>query len=229
VSTPENYQQQLIQLQPRGRALPAELDSTWGRLLKGIGVEFSRIHGRMDTLVAEVLLKETSELLDDWETSVGLPGKCAPAAVSDAARLERIIGKLAEIGGSTPEYFIGIAARYGITIVLDEDESPFEMGVHGMGDPVGGDEWRYVWYAHVDPAPPLAVRQLIECVFQSIAPGDRLLKWRWGDEPVCPAPFLYDGSYNYDGSTQYGPATCGVNVLGFDGTHNYDGSAVYGV
>ena len=227
MSTPDAYRQQLIQLQPRGKALPIE-DTVWQQLLGGMAIEFSRVHGRMDSLAGEILLQSTSELLDEWEQSVGLPGSCAPAAASDAERLERIIARLAEIGGQDPEYFIGIAARYGIEITIDEDAIPFEVGVHGMGDPVGGDEWRYVWYAHVDPAPSVAVRELLQCVFKSIAPADRVLKWRWGDEPGCIGPFYYDGNMTHNGNIDHSGGTCEPLQALHDGTFTHNGAISYG-
>ena len=56
MSTPAAYRQQLIQLQPRGKALPIE-DSVWQQLLGGMAIEFSRVHGRMDSLAGEILLQ----------------------------------------------------------------------------------------------------------------------------------------------------------------------------
>lgn len=228
MSTPEAYRDQLVALQPKGRALPRETDKNWLRLLAGIGVEFSRVHGRINDLRGEITLTDTVELLSDWEAALALPNKCAPAPTSHTQRLERILAKLAEQGGQSVAYFTAVAARYGIAITIDEDSEPFEVGVHGMGDPVGGDEWRYVWYAHVDPAPPVSVRQLLQCVFKSIVPADRILHWRWGDEPVCIGPFYYDGTMSHDGSIDHSGGTCEPLQALYDGTFTHNGAISYG-
>lgn len=226
--TPEAYRDQLAQLQPAGKALPRDPNSTWMKLFAGLGVEFSRVHGRIEDLKREITLDGATELLPEWEEATGLPNKCAPAPADNAERLARIKAKLAEQGGQTPEYFIGIAARYGISITHDESATPFEIGVHGMGDPVGGYEWRYVWYIDVDPAPTEEFRTLLECVLGDLLPAHLVVKFRYGDEPTCASAPLYDGTYSFSGNTAYNVPACDTGAALYDGTYNYDGTADYG-
>lgn len=159
----------LRQLHPRGNAMPP-LGSDYDKLLGALAIEFARINGRIDDLVREVTLQGTVELLDLWEIALGLPDPCAIAPLTDDERLASIKSKLAATGGQSVAYLTAIAARYGITMTVVESE-PFEVGFHRMGDPIGGDEWRFIWYANSSTAPADEIKALYQCVIQALMPG----------------------------------------------------------
>ncbi|MCE7510249.1 putative phage tail protein [Alloalcanivorax xenomutans] len=139
-----DFTNQLVLLQPPGIGLPTEPDSGWYQLLAGLAAEFERIDGRSADLTKEITLQPGAiELLDEWEDALGInDDPIVPTDPDD--RRNNVVAKLSAIGGQTPAYFVGLAERFGVDAVITEMR-PFEMGVHGMGDPIGGSEWRHVW------------------------------------------------------------------------------------
>lgn len=163
------FHEALRQHHPRGAAIP-NVGTDYDKLLGALAIEFARINGRYDDLIKEVTLQGTVELLDLWEIALGLPGNCAIAPLTDDERLAAIKAKLAATGGQSIPYLKQLAAKYGITLEVQESV-PFEVGVHGMGDPIGGDMWRYIWYAVSSSTPPDSVKALYQCVIQSVMPA----------------------------------------------------------
>lgn len=194
------YRDQLVALQPPGVALPTEPDSNWGKLLSALAEEFERFHGRMDTLTVEVLLHSGEELLDDWERALGLPDRCVrdnPPTDPDLRR-QRIRAKLAETGGQSESYFIGLAAQLGLSAEIITFD-PFEMGVSGMGDPVGGGEWRYVWQMNFPGTPDPERLALIQCIVSEAAPAHTQVLFSVGGNPDH-VVFYCNGQFQCDGT-----------------------------
>lgn len=196
------YTQQLVALQPPGSALPTEPTSNWVQLLDAVAQEFDRIHQRADALTLEVLLQQGEELLDLWETALGLPDPCAPAITDPDLRRQRIRTKLAETGGQSEAYFIDLAQQLGLYASITTF-APFEMGVSGMGDPVGGGDWRLVWQVNFLGNPDPERVELIKCIVSEAAPAHTQVMFSIGGiaENVI---IYYNGQVNYDGSVRYG-------------------------
>lgn len=166
-----NYGQQLQQLQPPGMALPSDPDSAWVALLDGIAAEFARIDGRTKQLETEITLSDgTVELLAEWEHVLGLPDDCMAIPADPADRLAVIRSRIAAAGGQTPQYLIGLIETLGVSATIVEEE-PFEMGRHGMGDPVGGSEWRHVWRYETLDEVGSNIRKVIQCTVDRHKPA----------------------------------------------------------
>ncbi|WP_245831338.1 YmfQ family protein [Wohlfahrtiimonas larvae] len=87
------------------------------------------------------------ELLEDWERVLGL---IIDKADLYQARLERVLEKLAEVGGLSIPYFIGLAAKTGYEISISEGaDEIFRAGVNRVGDRLGSDDLLWVWRVHV--------------------------------------------------------------------------------
>jgi uncharacterized protein YmfQ (DUF2313 family) len=140
----DEYREQLKKLQPQGLAFPTDDESNWAKLLDAFAQTLARIDNAAIRLLNEAFPDTTSELLPDWERVAGLPDECAEVNDTFAIRRANLLTKLALIGGQTPQYFIDLAAIYGFEITITELH-PFLIGESGMGDPLGGDEWHYVW------------------------------------------------------------------------------------
>lgn len=196
------YTQQLVALQPPGSALPTEPSSNWVQLLDGLAQEYDRLHQRLDVLSLEVLLQGGEEMLDQWEQALGLPDPCAPAITDPDLRRQRIRTKLAETGGQSEAYFIDLAAQLGLSASITTFE-PFEMGVSGMGDPVGGGEWRLVWQLNFPGNPDPERVALIKCIVSEAAPAHTQVLFSVGGTPEN-VTIYYNGQVNYDGAVRFG-------------------------
>jgi uncharacterized protein YmfQ (DUF2313 family) len=75
---------------------------------------------RAAALQIEISPATASEMLADWEASLGLPDGCAPAAQTVAQRRLAADARWREVGGQSRRYFINLAASRGYAITLTE-------------------------------------------------------------------------------------------------------------
>lgn len=167
-----DYVATLRALLPPGRAWNRERQSRTDDVLTAIGDELGRVDGRAGDLMREIDPRTTTELLDEWERELGLPGDCItdPAASTDEERRGAIIAQLLSTGRQDEQYFIDILAGFGVSATI-VNEYPFEMGISGMGDPVGGSEWRHVWRIVLSDLITDSQREAIECAVRRYKPA----------------------------------------------------------
>jgi uncharacterized protein YmfQ (DUF2313 family) len=94
-----------------------------GRVASEAVAESAALDGvleRAAALQAEISPATASEMLADWEVSLGLPDACAPAAQTVAQRRVAADARWREVGGQSRRYFIGLAASRGYAITLAE-------------------------------------------------------------------------------------------------------------
>lgn len=167
--TPEEISYQLAtKLSPPG-ALAAGLTSRLRQLWLGVAEELSRIYARVQDLLAEAHPPTTDELLGEWETEYDLPDPCVTSAQTESDRRAALIARATGIGGQSPQYFIDLAASFGVTITIAEHH-PFEVGRDGMGDGIGG-QWAFIWEVSAPIATPATLREVMECVFERLKPA----------------------------------------------------------
>jgi len=87
---------QLAQHLPDGRAWSAKyIDGTNTRgLVRSVAASFNRVQQQIEALANEFNIPLTSELLPEWETSVGLPDECISQAQTLEERREAVISRL---------------------------------------------------------------------------------------------------------------------------------------
>lgn len=169
----EHVSLQLVKLAPRGalaRGLPSRLRSLW----IAIADELVRVYGRAADLIREAHPSTTDELLPDWEDEYGLPDPCVTIAQTEDDRRASLVARFVTAEAVTRQYFIDLAESMGITVEIVE-HSAFQVGRNGMGDGVGGNEWASTWEVRAPAATPDALKQSMECVFQSYNPAHLLL------------------------------------------------------
>lgn len=136
-ATEADYENNLHSLLPKGPA--------WGKdeLLDGAAIELARVHNRALDLIEESDPRSTSELLPDWERITGLPDPCVGDDQVLQARLDALVRHLRMQGGASIQYWIDLAAQFGIEITIDEFE-PYTV-MSGVGEPLTGEHYRFVW------------------------------------------------------------------------------------
>ncbi|WP_316154697.1 YmfQ family protein [Cupriavidus sp. BIC8F] len=94
------------------------------------------------------------ELLGDWERMCDLsPSAGAPYQV----RLQAVLAKLAETGGLSMSYFVGLAKGIGYTITIDEPH-PFRAGSSRSGQRLAAFDIIWVWRVNVSGGATRAYR-----------------------------------------------------------------------
>lgn len=143
--TGDDYSAQLNALLPPGPAWEAELEAFHGQLLGTHGLGLAGVHLRADDLLREYDLYQTRELLERWETVLGLPDKCAGVLeTTQQGRRNALLAKLASTGGQSVGYFVGVARQLGFEATISEFR-PFRAGRSAAGDPLSNGDWVYAW------------------------------------------------------------------------------------
>ena len=141
-----DYLEQFFALQPPGRALPADPESVWGRLLDALAQEPARIDSRADDLTRESDPRQAIELLPDWGRVCGLPGDCPISWDSSLqARRAAVVAQLTGMGGQTAAFYKNLAALLDLEIESTEYK-PFISGISRCGDRLNGlYDVRFCW------------------------------------------------------------------------------------
>jgi uncharacterized protein YmfQ (DUF2313 family) len=119
---------ELKKFSPRGQLWDFLRGGFVERLLKALGDGLVATEADIDTLTTEADPRTTSQLLPDWEATCGLPDGCVPGGGSTAQRRNAVVGRLVATGGASRAYLIGLAAKFGYVITIDEP-APFTFRV----------------------------------------------------------------------------------------------------
>lgn len=155
---------------PPGWAFPKGESSTFGRLLSPLTGELSALEASMEALLEEADPRSTVLVLAEWERAFGLPDPCMPLNPTLEQRRRALLVRLAEQGGQSRAYFIGLAGALGYAITIEEPR-PFRFGAGRFGQPMYGEAWAHAWRVL---APDVAATPFR---FGRSAFGERLRTW----------------------------------------------------
>lgn len=141
-------------LLPRGMAWPRDVDALITHALRVLCPISQRFNDRAANLVVDAFPGTSTELLPEWEASVGLPDPCAGIAPTVAQRRAQVVARLVAQGGQSVAYFISVAAALGFPITITQF-APFRAGISRAGDPCCDEGWAYVWQVN---APTITVK-----------------------------------------------------------------------
>lgn len=140
----EQYRALSMRLLPQGYAWDKSPRGWLWPRLRPIAYELALIHGGIDLMLLESDPRTTTVLLPEWETSVGLPDACTPAAATLGERRAAVIAKLLDTGGQRLARWRMLATTLGYEDVqfkrLTASSLPFECGTE-----LAGEEVRFAW------------------------------------------------------------------------------------
>jgi uncharacterized protein YmfQ (DUF2313 family) len=167
VFTAADFLQAMQNLMPRGRAWPRDLTSLQAKVLGGLAPSIARVSARDNQLIVEALPSTTTELLGEWEESLGLPDPCAGGSPTVDERRAQVVARFANDGGQSAAFFIAYAATLGYVITIDV-HSPFRFGMR-FGLPLNSVAWAFTWTVNA----PLAAEanEVLECEFNRLKPA----------------------------------------------------------
>ena len=141
----------LLGLLPRGRVWPKELSSIQAQAASCFAPTFQRISDKAVDLIADAFPGTTSDLLSEWELTLGLPDGCTvPGSQTVAERQSAVAEKISAAGGPQRSYYLQMAAHLGLTAIIDEFQEAC-VGLTNVGDFLYGDGWPWSWIVGVDP------------------------------------------------------------------------------
>lgn len=140
----EDYKENIKDHLPQGVIWTREKGTNVDSLYGALAVEMARVDSRVEDLLRESYPLLANELLADWERVTGLPEPCVGAPDTLDARRKAVFEKLGRKGGSSLQYFIDLAGKYGFTITITEYRR-FRSGWSHSGDAIWGGGWEYAF------------------------------------------------------------------------------------
>lgn len=196
LKTTEAQAEILAQHYPEGRVWAEKYDKTKDlrKLISGSGEEFLRQIEFTDELANDLDLNQTINLLERWETSVGIPDECFSTSEDLVTRRLQVLQKLIDYDGAQTEGdFIDIAALFGFTITIERlgPESVFAIPFPLNFFPGSGKEARntiFVILPGVETVFPLVFPLqfaansgvILECIFRSLVPATTKVIFQFG-------------------------------------------------
>lgn len=141
----------LLGLLPRGRVWPKEISCVQAQAASCFAPTFQRISDTAVDLIADAFPGTTSDLLSEWELTLGLPDGCTvPGSQTIAERQLAVAEKISAAGGPQRSYYLQMASQLGLTAIIDEFQTAC-VGPTNAGDFLYGDGWPWAWVVGVEP------------------------------------------------------------------------------
>lgn len=213
-NTPEDYLTQFQRLLPRGRIWHRGLGWVQDVDLLALMPTWARLQLKLNDLITQIFPCTTTEMLPEWEASLGLPDPCTGPLPTLQQRTSAVCGKFAARGGQSMEYFIHLAASFGFNIEI-ETYHPFTASQDVAGYPIYDEQWAYAWRVIADPTQviyfqasesaagdPLATwgNKLLECEFENYKPANTQIVFAYVlSESIWDSGFSIWGDSIWDG------------------------------
>ncbi|GBR00563.1 YmfQ family protein [Acetobacter oeni] len=135
------------QLLPTGAVWPKGTDTIMSESLRPLMATWEALASADYALLIDTFPATTTELLTEWQESLGLPDPCAGDNPTLAQQRAQIVSRLTDTGGCSVSYFISFAAALGYTITITQF-APSRFG-RTFGNTFGGDAWSYAWQVNM--------------------------------------------------------------------------------
>lgn len=150
----EDYLAALQALMPRGPAWPTDPAAVQTAALRAFARALSSEDEAAIDLLADAFPATATNLLLEWEETLGLPDPCEGTGQTLQQRRAQAVARLAGQGGQSIAYLLQVAQGLGYTGVTIAQFAPFRAGVSHAGDRCCGDDW---WYAFEVSVPDLRI------------------------------------------------------------------------
>lgn len=210
VFTAEMFRAAFLRLLPTGPIWQRKDGSIIHALATAWGQTFSRNAARASYLLTDANPATTTELLPDWEASLGLPDPCSGENPTLSLRRAQVNARLTDTGGCSAEYYINFAKSLGYEITITQF-APARFGQAKFGTPYYGREWAYVWQVNCPSIPVIAAQfggarfgdpyrtwggQVLICEISSRIPAHTKVLFNWGEKgnPSFLGKFILDAN-----------------------------------
>jgi len=123
---------------------PRAQDAIQTKVLNGLAPSYERQTARANYLLIDAFPATATELLPEWEESLGLPDPCAGSAPTLQQRRSQVVARFANSGGQSIKFYVDFAESLGFDITVSQF-TPFRVGQNRAGDSVGSIAWAYAW------------------------------------------------------------------------------------
>lgn len=142
-----DFRTALLALLPRGRIWSRDPDGMPWLLSNIWAATFQRSAARAANLITDAFPATATELLPEWEDTLGLPDPCAGEAPTIEQRRAQVVARLTDSGGASIPYFVAFVKTLGYDVTITEF-APSRFGKK-FGGTFGGDDWAYAWQVNL--------------------------------------------------------------------------------
>jgi uncharacterized protein YmfQ (DUF2313 family) len=186
--TSADYTAALQALLPRGRVWPKDPDTTITEVLNGLSPSSANLNARANQLLVDAFPASTTELLPEWEETLGLPDPCVGPSPTIEQRRAQVVARFIGDGGQSVPYYVNFAETLGYPITITEF-APSRFG-STFGEPMCGEPWANVWQVNaptfvIEPfefgvsefGEPFAYwdNSVLQCEIQRLAPAHTIV------------------------------------------------------
>jgi uncharacterized protein YmfQ (DUF2313 family) len=119
--SPTDYLWQFQRLLPRGRVWHRGWGTVQAADILTLMPTWARLSARANDLIADVFPCTTTDLLPEWEASLGLPDPCTGPLDSIQERVAAVCATFTARGGQSVAYFIAVCETLGFEgVTIDE-------------------------------------------------------------------------------------------------------------
>jgi uncharacterized protein YmfQ (DUF2313 family) len=115
-----DFAQAMANLMPRGIIWRRDPGSVLMQTLGALAPTYERNTAAAAALLVDAFPDTTTNLLPEWEASLGLPDPCSAANPSVAQRAAAVAAKFGARGGQSPGFFIALAAALGFVVTITQ-------------------------------------------------------------------------------------------------------------
>ncbi len=127
---------------PHGPAWTTDPTSDTYRMLTAIAAAVADVEMQLGAFRIECDPTRTSQLIAEWERSLGLPDPCLGPSPNIEARRASVVAKLSNIQGWTSAEIVAFLAGLGYAVTLSTYQ-PFKAGSGQAGQLVLGAQWQF--------------------------------------------------------------------------------------
>lgn len=138
-----DYVRALQALMPRGLAWPRDASATQTALLTGLAESLHRVNADANQLLVDAFPATVDAMLAEWNATLGLPGATGYTGSDLPTQQAQVVAALTDSGGQSAAYFIGLAARLGLTITIS-GYRPWTVD-DPVDVPISGPAWAHAW------------------------------------------------------------------------------------
>lgn len=154
------------------------MSSVLAKLLRAFASELGLVEFRGRDLEREADVRQTHELLGEWETWLRTREDCPELGATEIERRFACLVRLTTPGGQNAYHYSQVAQLLGYDIdVADFEElEEFRCGISAMGDALTNGGWKFVVIVHAPVVSPVFFRTGLSTAGEPLSTGgnDRL-------------------------------------------------------
>lgn len=145
-----DYRTAFQALMPRGPVWPRDPDAVQTKVIDGLVQSYERSDAAAGQLLVEAFPATTTAMLEEWESSLGLPDPQAGQAPIIEKRRRAVVSRLVGSYGASAAGLKAFAAVFGFNLTISTF-APFRAGQSSAGHPAASEAWAFAFAIGLTP------------------------------------------------------------------------------